>query len=242
MSVAMYPGTTPFTWTLSLLHSLLSAFVSCPSAPFAAAYAGTVSPPYNPAHTHGESAVRGICTGGGRTWYVSRLQKLMILPRRRGTMCWPAAWQRSQQALRFTFRTYGVSGTHRNTQRNVRKCACMRDLSKEMLSWACVPEGERRSATARQGGGAGASSHRRDDHRTRCTSGVGCAAHIEAAHVPGEAETICHRRKDRLSDRDRGASIARGEGTRGSGAAAGWVAASAIAVRCGETRGGKRKG
>lgn len=47
MSVAMYPGTIPFTCTLSLLHSLLSAFVSCPSAPFAAAYAGTVYPPYS---------------------------------------------------------------------------------------------------------------------------------------------------------------------------------------------------
>ena len=46
MSVAIYPGQMPFTWTLSLLHSLLSALVSCPSAPFAAAYAGTVNPPY----------------------------------------------------------------------------------------------------------------------------------------------------------------------------------------------------
>ena len=45
MSVAMYPGQIPFTWTFPLLHSLLSAFVSCPSAPFAAAYAGTVNPP-----------------------------------------------------------------------------------------------------------------------------------------------------------------------------------------------------
>ena len=45
MSVAMYPGAIPFTWTFSLLHSLLSAFVSCPSAPLADAYAGTVSPP-----------------------------------------------------------------------------------------------------------------------------------------------------------------------------------------------------
>ena len=35
----------PFTWTFSLLHSLLSALVSWPSAPLAAAYAGTVSPP-----------------------------------------------------------------------------------------------------------------------------------------------------------------------------------------------------
>ena len=45
MSVAMYPGAIPLTWTFSLLHSLLRAFVSCPSAPFAAAYAGTVNPP-----------------------------------------------------------------------------------------------------------------------------------------------------------------------------------------------------
>ena len=45
MSVAMYPGAIPFTCTFSLLHSLLSALVSCPSAPLAAAYAGTVNPP-----------------------------------------------------------------------------------------------------------------------------------------------------------------------------------------------------
>ncbi len=45
MSVAMYPGAIPFTWTFSLLHSFARAFVSCPSAPLAAAYAGTVSPP-----------------------------------------------------------------------------------------------------------------------------------------------------------------------------------------------------
>ena len=37
MSVAMYPGQIPFTCTFSLLHSLLRAFVSWPSAPFAAA-------------------------------------------------------------------------------------------------------------------------------------------------------------------------------------------------------------
>lgn len=41
-----------------------------------------------------------------RTWNVSSEQKLTILPRRRGTMCWPAAWQSSQQALRFTSRTW----------------------------------------------------------------------------------------------------------------------------------------
>lgn len=46
MSVAMYPGQIPLTWTFSLLHSLLRALVSCPSAPLAAAYAGTVNPPY----------------------------------------------------------------------------------------------------------------------------------------------------------------------------------------------------
>ena len=43
---------------------------------------------------------------GARTWYVRRLQKLMILPRRRGTMCWPAACARSQHALRFTLMTF----------------------------------------------------------------------------------------------------------------------------------------
>lgn len=45
-----------------------------------------------------------------RTWNVNNEQKLMIFPRRRGTMCWPAAWQRSQHALRFTFRTYSPFG------------------------------------------------------------------------------------------------------------------------------------
>ena len=45
MSVAMYPGHMALTWTLDLLHSLLSAFVSCESPPLAAAYAGTVIPP-----------------------------------------------------------------------------------------------------------------------------------------------------------------------------------------------------
>ena len=41
----------------------------------------------------------------GRTWNVSSEQKLMIFPRRRGTMCWPAACESSQTDLRFTFRT-----------------------------------------------------------------------------------------------------------------------------------------
>jgi hypothetical protein len=46
MSVAIYPGHMALTWTLCLLHSLLSAFVSWASPPLAAAYAGTVIPPY----------------------------------------------------------------------------------------------------------------------------------------------------------------------------------------------------
>ena len=53
MSVAMYPGAIPFTWTLSLLHSLLRALVSWPRAPLAEAYAGTVIPPYNCPDTTG---------------------------------------------------------------------------------------------------------------------------------------------------------------------------------------------
>ena len=45
MSVWMHPGTMPFTCTLCAAHSLLSAFVSCPRPPLAAAYAGTNLPP-----------------------------------------------------------------------------------------------------------------------------------------------------------------------------------------------------
>lgn len=84
ISVAMYPGQMPFTCTLCWLHSLASDFVSCPRAPLAAAYAGTVIPP----------------------WKVRREHILMILPRFRGTMCWPAAWARIQHALRLTVITY----------------------------------------------------------------------------------------------------------------------------------------
>lgn len=42
------------------------------------------------------------------TWNVRREQKLMIFPRRRGTMCCPALCESSQTDLRFTFRTCGV--------------------------------------------------------------------------------------------------------------------------------------
>lgn len=49
----------------------------------------------------------------GRAWKVSSEQKLMILPRRSGTMCCPAACERSQTDLRFTFST----------------CACQRSAS-----------------------------------------------------------------------------------------------------------------
>ena len=69
MSVSMYPGHTALTCTFAFAHSLLRAFVSWPRAPFAAAYAGTVTPP----------------------WKVRREQKLIILPRLRGSMCRPAA-------------------------------------------------------------------------------------------------------------------------------------------------------
>ncbi|KAH9836256.1 uncharacterized protein C8Q71DRAFT_761490 [Rhodofomes roseus] len=41
-----------------------------------------------------------------RTWNVSSEQKLMILPRRRATMCCPAACASSQTDLRLTFSTY----------------------------------------------------------------------------------------------------------------------------------------
>ena len=40
-----------------------------------------------------------------RTWNVNNEQKLMIFPRRRGTMCCPAACESSHTDLRFTFRT-----------------------------------------------------------------------------------------------------------------------------------------
>ena len=47
--------------------------------------------------------------GGGlrlvRTWKVNNEQKLTIFPRRRGTMCCPAACESSHTDLRFTFRT-----------------------------------------------------------------------------------------------------------------------------------------
>ena len=53
MSVRMYPGEMPFTWTLCWLHSLLSAFVSWPRPPLAAAYAGMNIPPYTSRATDG---------------------------------------------------------------------------------------------------------------------------------------------------------------------------------------------
>ena len=43
--------------------------------------------------------------GARLTWNVSSEQKLITLPRRRGTMCCPAACESSQTDLRFTFRT-----------------------------------------------------------------------------------------------------------------------------------------
>ncbi len=52
-----------------------------------------------------ESAHSGQAAARGRTWNVSSEQKLMTFPRRRGTMCWPAACERSQTDLRFTLMT-----------------------------------------------------------------------------------------------------------------------------------------
>ena len=46
LSVAMYPGAMAFTCTLRPAHSLASAFVNCATPPFAAAYPGTVMPPW----------------------------------------------------------------------------------------------------------------------------------------------------------------------------------------------------
>lgn len=55
-----HPGAMALTVTPFDVHSLASAFVSCATAPFDAAYAGTVSPPWND----------------------SKLAKFIMLPRR----------------------------------------------------------------------------------------------------------------------------------------------------------------
>ncbi len=85
ISVLTYPGTTAFTLTPCALHSFASALTSWPTPPFAAAYAGTVSPP----------------------WKVRSDAKWMMEPRRRGSMCAPAACERRNAALRFVERTWG---------------------------------------------------------------------------------------------------------------------------------------
>jgi hypothetical protein len=46
ISVAIYPGAIALTFIPFAAHSLDSAFVSCPTPPFEAAYAGTVIPPW----------------------------------------------------------------------------------------------------------------------------------------------------------------------------------------------------
>lgn len=84
ISVAIYPGQIAFTCTLCCAHSLLNAFVNWLIPPLAAAYAGTVIPP----------------------WKVSNDPKLMILPRLSGTMCRPAARERTNADVRFVVRTY----------------------------------------------------------------------------------------------------------------------------------------
>ena len=47
ISVSIYPGAIALTVIPSLVHSFAKLLVSCPTAPLLAAYAGTVSPPWN---------------------------------------------------------------------------------------------------------------------------------------------------------------------------------------------------
>lgn len=91
MSVSMYPGAMALTVMPFDVHSFAKLFVTWPTAPLEAAYAGTVRPP----------------------WKVSSEAKLMMLPRRpvagdgsRWSMCAPKSRQRVKTALRFTCMTW----------------------------------------------------------------------------------------------------------------------------------------
>lgn len=90
ISVSMYPGAIALTVIPLLVHSFAKLFVSCPTAPLDAAYAGTVRPP----------------------WNVSSEAKLMMLPFRpvtgdgsRPSMCAPTSRQMVKTVLRLTWIT-----------------------------------------------------------------------------------------------------------------------------------------
>lgn len=87
ISVSIYPGAIALTVIPFEVHSFDNALVSCATAPFDAAYAGTVRPP----------------------WKDRREAKLMMLPRRpvdgegsRVSMCAPTSRQSVKTVVRFT--------------------------------------------------------------------------------------------------------------------------------------------
>ena len=87
LSVAMYPGAMAFTLTPLDAHSLASDLVICATPPLAAAYAGTVMPPWND----------------------SSEATLIIFPPPCASMWRPANWQNRNTAVRLISMTSAQS-------------------------------------------------------------------------------------------------------------------------------------